>query len=130
MVNALDKWLHLDIIVNRFTKRMQVQPNLTKGHTMNESKFPAAVITAGYRERLGLTYRAFADALAEHLVNGGVTHATIMNWEKGITDPNERFVLTCLATYQDWRRQWAIDVLCGTLPEVFERENNNIRMLV
>jgi len=97
---------------------------------MNESINPTAIVTSEYRERLDLTYRAFAEALNEHLVNMSISHVTIMNWEKGITDPNERFVLTCLVAYRDWRRQWAIDVLCGTLPEVFERENNNIRMLV
>lgn len=97
---------------------------------MNESNFPAAIVTSEYRERLGLTYRAFADALNEWMINLSISHVTIMNWEKGITDPNERFVLTCLVVYQDWRRQWAIDVLCSTLPEVFERENSSIRMLV
>jgi len=97
---------------------------------MNKSKFPAAIVTAGYRENLGFTYRAFAEALNESLVNTSTTYGSIMNWEKGITDPSLNFLLTCLVAYQDWRRQWAIDVLCKTLPEVFERENNNIRMLV
>lgn len=97
---------------------------------MNESKFPAAIVTSEYRERLALTYRAFANALNERLLNTSISHVTIMNWEKGITDPNERFVLTCLVVYQDWRRQWAIDILCKTMPEVFVRENSGVRMLV
>lgn len=97
---------------------------------MNESKFPAAVVTAEYRQKLNLTYRAFADALNQSLRNTSTTHASVMNWEKGITDPDTTFVLACLVAYADWRRQWAIDVLCRALPEVFERVDSRIRLLV
>ena len=97
---------------------------------MNESTNPIAIVTGEYRRRQAMAYRAFADALNEHLVNTSVTHATVMNWEKGITDPSTDFLLTCLVVHTDWRRQFAIDCLCAKLPEVFVRsDRGKIRML-
>ena len=97
---------------------------------MNETTNPTSIVTAAYRKRLDLTYRAFADAMNAHLVNTSVTHASVINWEKGMTDPNTDFLLTCLVVHQDWRRQWAMDCLCAKLPEVFERINATIRILI
>ncbi len=97
---------------------------------MNETRFPCAIITREYRQRLGLTYRGFAEAMQEHLVNIGISHQSVVNWEKGITDPGTDFLLVCLVTYRDWRAQWAMDCLCAKLPEVFERDGNNIRLLI
>ena len=97
---------------------------------MNEITNPASIVTAQYRKNLDLTYRSFADALSEHLVNFSVTYATVMNWEKGMTDPNTDFLLVCLVIHSDWKRQWAIDCLCAKLPEVFERNGGSIRILI
>jgi transcriptional regulator with XRE-family HTH domain len=81
-------------------------------------------VTSEYRKRFELTYRAFAEALNEHLVNTGISHQSVMNWEKGITDPGTDFLLNCLVVYpmNDWRTQWAIDCLCAKLPVVFDRD--------
>jgi transcriptional regulator with XRE-family HTH domain len=88
---------------------------------MNETTNPGALVTARVRNEQGLTYRDMADALNEHLVNTSVTHATAMNWEKGKTDPNTDFLLTCLIVHNDWRADWAIECLCAKLPAVFDQ---------
>jgi hypothetical protein len=88
---------------------------------MNETKYPCALITRAYRGKYGTTYRAFAEALNEHLVNSHISHASVANWEKGITDPETDFLLVCLVVHDDWRAEWAIDCLCAKLPEVFDR---------
>lgn len=92
---------------------------------------PVAVVTAEYRKRLGLTYRSFAKALGEKLMNTWISHATIMNWEKGMTDPATDFLLVCLVVYPcgDWRRKFAEDCLAAKLPEVFERGDGHLAFL-
>jgi transcriptional regulator with XRE-family HTH domain len=88
---------------------------------MNETTNLVSKITGDHRKFQGMTYRAFAEALTEHLVNTSVTHATAMNWEKGKTDPNTDFLLTCLIVHNDWRADWAIECLCAKLPAVFDQ---------
>lgn len=96
---------------------------------MNETTNPTSLVTTEYRRRHGHTYRSFADALNEHLVNTGISHQSIQNWEKGMTDPSTDFLLVCLVAHTDWRRQFAIDCLCAKLPEAFERSGETIRIL-
>jgi transcriptional regulator with XRE-family HTH domain len=97
---------------------------------MNETTNPAALVIAETRKRNGLTYRAFAEKITEHLVNLTISHQTIMNWEKGCTEPPTDFLLTCLVVHADWRRQFAIDCLVAKLPEVFERVDGSIQILI
>lgn len=91
---------------------------------MNEATNPVAIVTANYRKEHQLTYRAFADLLNSHLVNTSVTYASVMNWEKGITEPGTDFLLNCLVIYapKDWRAQFAIDALVAKLPAIFDRD--------
>jgi transcriptional regulator with XRE-family HTH domain len=88
---------------------------------MNETTNLVALVTAKYRNNQRLTYRAFADALNEHLVNTSITHASILNWEKGAREPGTDFLLICLVLHDDWRAEWALETLCAKLPEVFDR---------
>jgi hypothetical protein len=97
---------------------------------MKDTFHPVALVTEEYRKREGLTYRAFADAITEHMVNVSISHPTIINWEKGCTEPPTDFLLLCLVIHQDWRRQFAIDALAAKLPEVFMRAGNGIRLLI
>lgn len=97
---------------------------------MNETTNPVALVTAETRKRQGLTYRAFADLITERMVNISISHPTIINWEKGCTEPSTDFLLICLVMHTDWRRQFAIDCLCAKLPEVFERVDGTIKILI
>jgi transcriptional regulator with XRE-family HTH domain len=91
---------------------------------MNETTNPTALVTSQYRKANSMTYRAFADALNKSLVNTGISHQSVANWEKGMTDPNTDMLLNCLVVYpvEDWRTQWAIDCLVAKLPVVFDRD--------
>ena len=86
---------------------------------MNKTLISTAKVVQEYRERKALTYRAFAEALNEHLVNTSVTHVTVMNWEKGMSDPRMEFLWIVLINHSDWRADWAVDMLCALLPEAF-----------
>lgn len=96
---------------------------------MNETTNPISLLTIKYRKNVEESYRGFAESLTEHLVNTGISHVSVQNWEKGMTDPNTDFLLICLVVHQDWRRQWAIDCLCAKLPEVFERVDDRLQIL-
>jgi DNA-binding transcriptional regulator YiaG len=96
---------------------------------MNQTNNPTSQVISTYRHLYNLTYRAFAEKLTEHLVNTGISHASVQNWEKGMTDPNTDFLLTLLVVHADWRRQFAIDCLVAKLPEVFERVDGSIQIL-
>ena len=96
---------------------------------MNLTENPTSKITGEYRKKLALTYRAFANALNEYLVNISISHVAIMNWEKNITDPNTDFLLICLVVYDDWRAEWAVKCLCAKLPEVFNLADGHLIVL-
>lgn len=94
------------------------------------SEQPVATIVRAYRENQGLTLRDFAVALTEQLLNTEISHPSVSNWERGSNIPETDFLLICAVVYQDWRMQFAIDVLCAKLPEVFARdERGRIRIL-
>lgn len=97
---------------------------------MNETTNPTSILTRAWRQSMDMTYRSFAEALNEHLINTNITHTSVANWEKGMTDPNTDFLLVCLVMNTDWQRQWAIDCLCAKLPEVFERVGGSIQILI
>ena len=76
-------------------------------------------IVTSYLVRSKLTLRAFADKLTEGLSNNSLTHATIINWRDGKTEPETDFLLECAVVYDDWRRDFAADCLKTKLPGVF-----------
>lgn len=87
---------------------------------MNETTQPWAVVTTEYRKAQGLSYRAFAEQVNAGLVNTSVTYATIQNWEKGMSLPKMEFIWVVLVNHDDWRADWAVDMLCALLPEAFD----------
>jgi len=66
-----------------------------------------------------LTLRAFADKLSEGLRTNSLTHATIINWRDGKTEPGTDFLLECAVVYDDWRREFAASCLQAKLPGIF-----------
>ena len=75
-----------------------------------------------YRTVHGFSLRKFADALNSKLINTDVSHATVARWEDESThsEPDVRFLFECLATYQDWRRGFAIDCLTAMFPDLVQ----------
>ena len=71
-----------------------------------------------YQTVHGLTLRGFATVLTES-VKVELTHVAIALWKSGKTEPGTDMLLVCLIAYEDWRRQFAWDMLRAKLPEVF-----------
>lgn len=81
-----------------------------------------AQVVREYQDIQGLSLRRFADALNEKLINTDVSHATVARWkdEKKPSEPDVRFLFECMATYQDWRRAFAMDCLSEMFPDLVE----------
>lgn len=90
---------------------------------MNEEKTIADVVKQ-YRERQGLSQEKLIEALTEGLINVNYTRQAVSRWEKKLDEPNTDFLLLVMMVYADWRMQWAIDMLCAKLPEVFTRDQH------
>ena len=78
-------------------------------------------VVKAYREKQGLSLRKFADEINQQLVNTDVTYGTVNRWEDA-EKPNKqdiRLLFECIATYQDWRAEWARDCMQSMFPDLF-----------
>ena len=78
-------------------------------------------VTKTYRNAQGLSLRDFAEQINKDLVNTNVTYATVNRWEQELNyyEPDMRLLFECLATYQDWRAEWARDCLRSMWHDLF-----------
>ncbi len=78
-------------------------------------------IVKAYRVRRKLSLRKFADQINERLVNTDVTYGTINRWEdeEHPYEPDMRLLFECIATYRDWRAEWALDCMKSMWPDLF-----------
>ena len=78
-------------------------------------------VIKSWREKQGLSQRAFAKEINKKLINTGVSHVTVSKWEKEerYEEPKERLLFECMATYRDWRAEWARDCLVSMFPDLF-----------
>jgi len=78
-------------------------------------------IVKTYRTDQRLSLREFADEINRNLVNTGVTYGTVNRWESEDQpyEPDMRLLFECIATYSDWRAEWAADCLKAMWPELF-----------
>lgn len=78
-------------------------------------------VVKAYRTAQGLSLRGFADALNEKLINTGVSHTHVgrMEQTKDYYQPDMQLLFECIATYRDWRAQWAADCLKSMFPDLF-----------
>jgi hypothetical protein len=82
---------------------------------------PADIVFT-YLIKTELSERAFAEALTEKLANVRISNTSVNNWRRGKTEPETDFLLTCLVSYQDWRRDFAEACLIVKLPHVFLKD--------
>lgn len=75
-------------------------------------------IVGEYLEISQLTLRGFSDALVENL-HGDLSHATIINWRDGKSEPDTDFLCLVLMRYRDWRFDFALKCLAAKKPEVW-----------
>lgn len=77
-----------------------------------------------HRRQQNLSVRGFAEKLTEKMVHTSISGETISKWEN---DPNRApdlyFFFDCITTYDDWRRNFAVESLKSIMPHVF---NNGI----
>lgn len=70
-------------------------------------------ITLTYRKNADLTLREFAEQV-------GVSFQAVSAWEHGLYPPGLDRLLRIWSDNDDWRRQWAAEVLAAEFPTVWE----------
>lgn len=83
-------------------------------------RFGLPDVVIAYRTAQGLSLRAFAAALNEKLINTDVSHESVRRWEQAQDhdEPDMRLLFECLATYEDWREEFARDCLWAMFPDL------------
>lgn len=78
-------------------------------------------VTKAYRTAQKLSLRKFAEEINKHLVNTDVTYGTVNRWEdeNKPSEPDMRLLFECIATYRDWRAEWARDCLKSMWHDLF-----------
>jgi len=78
-------------------------------------------VTKAYRTTQGLSLRDFAEEINKDLINTNVTYATVNRWEQDANyyEPDMRLLFECIATYRDWRAEWARDCLKSMWHDLF-----------
>lgn len=74
-----------------------------------------------YRAEQGLTLEAMAESLREQMSGtmfSNLSRQAIGLWERG-TLPNVIFLIRVTRMYDDWRREFASDILAAIEPELF-----------
>ena len=77
-------------------------------------------ICKAYRAAQGLSLRKFAEVINEDLVNSDVSFGTVNRWEdeEKPYEPDMRLLFECIATYRDWRADWAVDCVKAMWPDL------------
>ena len=88
---------------------------MNKNHNVNHS---ISLIVARYRGEK--TLRAFAAELSTKMLEP-VSHQSIKNWEEG-TIPSYYLILAIALHNDDWRRDFALEILAVLKAEQYERD--------
>lgn len=85
-------------------------------------------VVSKFLQESGLSLRGFAAAFSERLSMYPVSHATVLNWREGRTEPDVAWLLRVLGAYRgrsidgpgkpDWRQQFAAECLRLRFPEL------------
>lgn len=76
-----------------------------------------SLIVARYRGEK--TLREFADDLSSKLIEK-ISYQSIKNWEDGETVPLYYPILAVALKYDDWRRQFALEILAVLKPKLYQ----------
>ncbi len=78
-------------------------------------------ITQKYRTQQNLSYRAFAQAINQRLINTDVSYSKVHRWENKNYEPELELLFECIATYRhDWRAKWAVENICAMFPDLVD----------
>jgi transcriptional regulator with XRE-family HTH domain len=78
-------------------------------------------VVKAYRTARKLSLRKFADEINEKLINTDISHMTVARMEDNERpiEPDMRLLFECIATYTDWRAEWARDCLQSMWHDLF-----------
>ena len=78
-------------------------------------------VTKAHRTAQQLSLRGFAQEINKSLVNTNVSYGTVSRWEQeeNYSEPDMYMLFECLATYSDWRAEWARDCLKSMWHDLF-----------
>ena len=78
-------------------------------------------VVKAYRTAQKLSLRKFADEINEKLINTDISHTTVARMEddQRQIEPDMRLLFECIATYSDWRAEWARDCLMSMWHDLF-----------
>jgi hypothetical protein len=79
-------------------------------------KNTVSMIVSRYRN--GKSLREFANDLSSQIPQP-ISHQTIKNWEDRIFLPEYYPILAVAMNYDDWRRQFALEILAAIRPEQY-----------
>ena len=78
-------------------------------------------ITQRYRIQQNLSYRLFAQAINQRLINTDVSYSKVHRWENKNYEPELELLFECIATYRDdWRAQWAVENIRAMYPDLVD----------
>lgn len=77
------------------------------------------------RHRGEKSLREFAADLSSGMPES-ISHQTIKNWEDGVTKPEYYEILAIALHNDDWRRDFALQILRVLKPELYQTDQPNI----
>src|SRR4030042_5435282 len=80
-----------------------------------------SLIVTRYRD--GKTLREFAADLSSKMVEP-ISYQTIKNWEDGAYKPAFYLIMAIALQNDDWRRQFALEILAVLKPELYSPDPN------
>jgi hypothetical protein len=92
---------------------------------INLTKQSISLITARYRGEKSL--REFADDISSKLPEP-ISYQSIKNWEDGAFIPEYHLILAIALHNDDWRRQFALDLLAVLKPQYYTPDQLKINI--
>ena len=86
------------------------------------TKQSISLIVARHRGEKSL--REFAADLSSNMPKS-ISYQTIKNWEDGATKPGYYEILAIALQNDDWRRQFALEILAVLKPELYKPDQTN-----
>jgi len=95
-----------------------ITPNINNIDLVNQS---ISLIVARHRGKKSL--REFAADLSSKM-DEPISYQTIKNWEDGARRPAYNIVLAIALQNEDWRRQFALEILAVLKPELYQPDQS------
>lgn len=111
LIHKLNFGKCLDILVNK----VYIREQFTKKTITIRMTVLIGEIVNKYLQSEKLNLREMAEAL-------NVSHPTIINWRDGKTEPDTDLLIQLLVSFEDWRNDFAVEILQVRYPDLFVKE--------